>query len=113
MKENCPYVVYSELRTLRRLAMMISLKKITGVFFQILEVKPNISDLMKIGGACHPVISECPFNCITLPTIRKSHIVHPGCWERTQWCVGVGGLTKIGFRTTTDTTFIIDYRILY
>ena len=27
MKENLPYVVYSELRMLRRLAMMISLKK--------------------------------------------------------------------------------------
>ena len=27
MEDNLPYVVYSELRTLRRLAMMISLKK--------------------------------------------------------------------------------------
>ena len=43
MKEKLPYVVYSELRTLRRLAMMISLrKKNTGDFFQILEVKAEL-----------------------------------------------------------------------
>ena len=42
MKENLPYVVYYEFHTLQRLAMMISLKEITGDFFQILAVKAEL-----------------------------------------------------------------------
>ena len=62
------YVVYSELRTSRRLAMIDDQfkKQITGdlpMICSILEVKAE-HIRMKIGGACHPVISECPFKII-------------------------------------------------
>ena len=77
----CNYVVYRELRSYGWLAMMISLKKITSDFFSNIgsqyqfvvelwygckipfrfKLTPKISDLMKIGGACHCVISEFPF----------------------------------------------------
>ena len=56
MKENLPYVVYSR----------IVVEKIQNSFqisvntYKTNEKHAKISDL--IGGTCHPVISECPFN---------------------------------------------------